>query len=254
MNNEVEKFEQFGHNWWNTRSGEFKLLHQINPLRLSFIKHNICQHYNINPGLASNNLFAGLSVLDVGCGGGIASIPMARLGASVVGIDPSPAAIDAATQRASAMNLSNVDHICTFPEGFNSDIKFDVILCLDMLEHAENLEQLVEKIVSLLKSDGAIIISTINKTFKAFAAAIVAAEYILGMLPKGTHHYAKLLKPSDLQKLFSSHSFSIKNLQGIAPNILGTWQFCQNLDINYLAYIHSPNSVNSSPVSFLPKD
>jgi 2-polyprenyl-6-hydroxyphenyl methylase/3-demethylubiquinone-9 3-methyltransferase len=230
MLNEVEKFDQFGKNWWNTESGEFKLLHKINPLRIEFIKTNLTNHYGA---------VSGLKILDIGCGGGLATIPMARLGAEVTGIDPSQQAIIAASNKATELGLNNVRHICAMPELFmEPERSFDAILCLDVVEHVENLEIFAACVAKFLKPDGAVIISTINKTPKSFLQAIVAAEYILKMLPKGTHSYDKFVKPSSLQQEFSKHNISIKKLTGIGLSIIKQkWEFVDQIDVNYLAYL-----------------
>lgn len=233
MQNEIEKFEQFAHNWWNIHSGEFKLLHQINPLRLEFIKQSLEQHFKLIP----NQTLKSLDILDVGCGGGIASIPMAKLGCNVIGIDPSKKATEAANLKAKELELSNIAHICCLPEEFAPSKQFDVILCLDMVEHIQNLAQFIDLVVKLVKPDGAIIISTINKTIKAFLGAIIVAEYIFGMLPKGTHHYEKFVSPAMLENQFAKHGFNIKKMLGIKRDILGKWDLSENIDINYLVYI-----------------
>jgi 2-polyprenyl-6-hydroxyphenyl methylase/3-demethylubiquinone-9 3-methyltransferase len=230
MLNEVEKFDRFGKNWWNTESGEFKLLHKINPLRIEFIKTNLTNHYGA---------VSGLKILDIGCGGGLATIPMAKLGAEVTGIDPSSQAVIAANNKATELGLSNASHICTMPEFFTEpERSFDAILCLDVVEHVENLEIFAGCVAKFLKPDGAVIISTINKTPKSFLQAIVAAEYILKMLPKGTHSYDKFVKPSNLQQEFSKHNISIKKLTGIGLSIMKQkWEFVNQIDVNYLAYL-----------------
>jgi 2-polyprenyl-6-hydroxyphenyl methylase/3-demethylubiquinone-9 3-methyltransferase len=231
MRNEVEKFEQFGKNWWNVESGEFKLLHKINPLRIEFIKENLASHFK----LAS---FNGLKILDIGCGGGLATIPMARLGAEVIGIDPSSQAIVAANNKAEQLGLMNVTHVNCLAEAFEAESEFDVVLCLDVAEHVDSLEILAQHIAKFLKPNGAVIISTINKTTKAFLQAIVMAEYILRMLPRDTHQYNKFIKPSELHKEFYKYDISIKKIVGIELSVLNNkWQFTDKIDVNYLAYL-----------------
>jgi 2-polyprenyl-6-hydroxyphenyl methylase/3-demethylubiquinone-9 3-methyltransferase len=231
MANEVEKFDQIGQNWWNTIDGEFRLLHKINPLRIEFITDCVCKHFS-----ADINIFKKLKVLDVGCGGGLASIPIARLGAEVTGIDPSRNAISAASEKANSLGLDNANFVNTLPENFATETKYDVVMCLDVVEHVEDLGSLAKVIANLLAPGGAVIISTINKTPKSFLHAIVAAEYVLRMLPKGTHTYDKFIKPSQLQNEFNSYNIEIKELKGIELSILKQqWQFTKDISVNYLA-------------------
>lgn len=235
MQNEIEKFDAFGQNWWNTQSGEFRLLHKINPLRIEFVKDCLLEHFKLKDG---QNVFQSLSVLDVGCGGGLASIPMARLGAKVTGIDPSEKAILAAKNKSKGLGLDNVKFIHALPENFVTSQKFDVILCLDVVEHVENIEIFLEVVANLLAPGGAIIVSSINKTPKAFLHAILAAEYVLRMLPRGTHTYDKFIRPSQLQNALGKYGIKIGKLKGIELSLLRQkWQFTSDISVNYLAYL-----------------
>ncbi len=208
------------------------------------------KHFKIQ---ADEKPLSNLSILDVGCGGGIASIPISKLGAKVVGIDPSLRAINAAKNKAQELNLENVNFFHVDVEFFDRfgaenfeseqglpllNKQFDVVLCLDVVEHVENLTNLVACIAKWLKPGGAVIVSTINKTFYAFAQAIIAAEYLLRMLPVGTHEYHKFVKPSMLQKSFSKHSISIQKLKGFHLSILkNEWEFTDNIEVNYMALL-----------------
>jgi 2-polyprenyl-6-hydroxyphenyl methylase/3-demethylubiquinone-9 3-methyltransferase len=233
MVNEVEKFDQIGQNWWNTEDGEFRLLHKINPLRIEFISQCVCKHFN-----SDISIFKKLKIIDIGCGGGLASTAIARLGAEVTGIDPSYNAILAAQQKAESLGLDNISYVNALPENFFTKTKYDVVMCLDVVEHVTDLASLVEVAANLLAPGGAVIISTINKTPKSFLHAIVAAEYVLRMLPKGTHIYDKFIRPSQLQNEFSKHNIIIKKLRGIELSILKQqWQFSKDISVNYLAYL-----------------
>jgi 2-polyprenyl-6-hydroxyphenyl methylase/3-demethylubiquinone-9 3-methyltransferase len=235
IDEEVAKFDNLAHNWWNVNEGEFRLLHQINPLRIEFILKHLKSHFKIK---ASDLPLAGLSVLDIGCGGGLATVSMARLGSMATGIDPSIKAVDNANAKATSLKLTNIEYICTTLEDFKTIDKFDVVLCLDVLEHVSDLGATVSTIARSLKPGGAVIISTINKTFQAFLQAIVAAEYILQMLPRATHHYAKFVKPSVLQNEFSKYDLSIKYISGITfLPLRQKWLLSKNSNVNYLAYI-----------------
>ena len=235
-NKEVEKFEQYGDNWWNSQKGEFKLLHEINPLRIEFIKKHIINHFDL---IDDRRLpLSNLKILDVGCGGGLATIPLAKMGAIVTGIDPSPKAINAANKRAEQLGLKNIKHICTMPEDFTLEQQFDVVVCLDVLEHSLNLAESCALLAKFSQSSGAVFISTINKTIKALLLGIITAEYLLKMLPKGTHNYNKLIDPARLERDFSTYGFSIKALEGINFSILkATWLSNADISINYLAYL-----------------
>lgn len=227
----ANQFDQFGHNWWNTQDGEFKLLHAINPLRMQFILESVYEHFVVNS-------VSGLRVLDIGCGGGLVSIPKARLGAHVTGIDSSPQAINKATSKAAEENLDNTNYICSSFEEFETSEKFDIVLCMDAAEHVDSLSSLVSMIARCLKPGGLVVISTINKTFKSLVQAIVLAEYVLRLLPRGTHEYQKLVRPYDLEVEFNKHSFGIKQMKGIKYCILSrSWELSSDVDVNYMASI-----------------
>ncbi len=235
---EVEKFEQYAHNWWNMQSAEFKLLHKINPLRIGFIQGVLKSHFaacleNIN----STKPLQGLKILDVGCGGGLATIALNQLGASVIGIDPGKSAILAANNKARDLGLQDIEHICIMPEDFKSSELFDVVVCLDVIEHVQSIEQTCAVLRNMVKLDGAIIISTINRNLKSLMLGIVAAEYLLRMLPVGTHAYEKFVKPSQLQNILINSGFKIKKLQGIGLKLpYFEWGFIDDISVNYLAY------------------
>jgi len=227
----ANQFDQFGHNWWNTQDGEFKLLHAINPLRMQFVLESIYSHFDVNS-------VSGLKILDIGCGGGLVSIPMARLGASVTGIDSSFQAIDKATSKAAGEQLAKANYICTSFEEFETQEKFDVVLCMDAAEHVDSLTDLVDMITRCVKPNGLVIISSINKTFKSLMQAIILAEYVLRLLPKGTHDYQKLVQPYDLEMEFNKHAFGMKQVKGIKYSILSrSWDLSSDIDVNYITSI-----------------
>lgn len=227
---ELEKFRKISSQWWD-RDGEFKILHQINPIRLLYITNKIKQHFNC---LDISNL----NILDVGCGGGLIAQPLAKLGANVTGIDALQPNIDIATQQASSHNLnlnyqkSTVEELAlTKPE------LFDVILCLEVIEHIDNPADFIRNLTQLLKADGMIIISTINRTVKAYLLAIGVAEYVLNWVPKKTHNYSKFLKPSEISSIFSNNQMQLVDLRGLIFNLLTqSWMLTEDIEVNYFAY------------------
>lgn len=222
---EVAKFSELSHEWWNP-NGKFKTLHQINPIRLTYIKEKIIEHFG--------NFPEHLKLLDIGCGGGLVSIPLAKLGASVTGIDASQKNIDAAKNQALIENL-DVTFMCDTAE--NHKNLYDVILCLEIIEHVQNPEEFIISVSKLLKPGGMLIISTINRTYKAYAIAIGCAEYILNWVPKGTHEFSKFVKPSELSRYLSKSGMKINELKGMNYNIFNRrFELTSKVDINYFAY------------------
>ncbi|RUR15447.1 bifunctional 2-polyprenyl-6-hydroxyphenol methylase/3-demethylubiquinol 3-O-methyltransferase UbiG [Legionella sp. km535] len=215
---ELDKFAQHAAQWWDTE-GPLKTLHDINSTRLDFIS----QHVKLND----------IRVLDVGCGGGILCESMARRGADVIGIDAEAEAIKAAEEHAQNNSLS-VRYLCTPIEDYE-DKAFDVITCMEMLEHVHRPEQVLHHCRRLLKPDGLLFLSTINRTPKAYASAIIAAEYVLNLLPKQTHDYEKFIKPSELAAMTRSHGFELIDLKGLHYNpIARTCALSDDVSVNYL--------------------
>ena len=199
---EVAKFSQHASQWWNTE-GPLKTLHDINPTRVQFIQ-------TFTP-------FTGLSVLDVGCGGGVLSEAMASLGAAkVVGLDVEPDAISAATQHAEGQHWP-LHYVCQPIENHEAEL-FDIVTCMEMLEHVTAPELIIEHCARLLKPGGYLFLSTINRTMKAYASVIVAAEYVLGLLPRQTHDFDKFIKPSELATMGRRVGLDVIGLSGMAYN------------------------------------
>jgi 2-polyprenyl-6-hydroxyphenyl methylase/3-demethylubiquinone-9 3-methyltransferase len=215
---EINKFAQHARQWWDTE-GPLKTLHDINPTRLEFI----AQQMNL----------ADTHILDVGCGGGILCEAMAKSGAKVTGIDAEQEAIFAAQEHAAASNLA-IEYLYTPIEAFKQE-RFDVITCMEMLEHVENPQMVLEHCKRLLKPKGILFLSTISRTLKAYAGAIVAAEYVLNLLPRQTHDYSKFIKPSELMRMARSYGFHLVDMQGINYNpVLRSSSLCSDVQINYL--------------------
>ena len=228
---EIRKFSELASRWWDPQS-EFKPLHQINPLRLGYIN----QHTPIS----------GLRVLDVGCGGGILSESMALEGAHVTGIDMGEAPLNVARLHALEQNVENVEYLKITAEALaqqNSE-EWDIVTCMEMLEHVPDPSSIVEACSKLVKPGGTIYFSTINRHPKAFALAIVGAEYILNLLPKGTHQYEKFIKPSELNRWSESSGLRASDLIGIHYNpFLNTYRLGAGIDVNYIARMEKPDKI-----------
>jgi 2-polyprenyl-6-hydroxyphenyl methylase/3-demethylubiquinone-9 3-methyltransferase len=227
---EIEKFSKIAEEWWNP-NGKFKPLHNFNPIRIKYIKDNIVKDFNIKP---SNKPLRNIKILDIGCGGGLLSEPMCRLGASVVGIDASKKNIEVAKFHAKKNKLK-IDYKIASPEQLKTKKKFDVILNMEIVEHVEDINFFIKESSKLLKKNGIMFIATLNKTLKSYVFAIVGAEYILKWLPIGTHDWEKFIKPSDLIHISKKHNLTLKKLDGLNFNILdNSWKISDNTTVNYI--------------------
>ena len=220
---EILKFEKLADDWWDPE-GDFKSLHQINPLRVNYIKEK--------SGLTE------LEVLDIGCGGGILAEAMSNLGGKVTAIDVSEKIINIAKAHAEKIKSNvNYEHTTT-QELVKQDNKFDVITCLEILEHVPNPFQLVKDCASLCKEGGHVFFSTINRNPRSFIEAVLGAEYLLGLLPKGTHDYAKFIKPSEISEWLRRSNLELKEIIGLRYNpITDHYRLDKNIQVNYM--IHS---------------
>ena len=226
---EVNKFDELAAKWWD-KSGEFKPLHQINPLRVGFIKER--------------SLLEGKKVLDVGCGGGILAEALNELGASVTGIDASENTIGVAKTHSKSIG-SDVKYIQNTIEEFTSSYpeeRFDVITCLELLEHVPSPNEIIKSCSNLLKEDGDIFFSTINRNPRSYLFAVIGAEYILNLLPKGTHDYEKFIKPSELAKWIRDAGLSSKETIGLSYNpITGNYWLGKDIQVNYMVHAKKEN-------------
>jgi len=228
---EIEKFSKIAAEWWNP-NGKFKPLHKFNPIRIKYIKDNIIKKFNLN---SSNKPLKTINILDIGCGGGLLSEPMSRLGASVVGIDASKKNIEVAKFHAKKNKLK-INYICASPEILKIQKKFDVILSMEIVEHVEDINFFIKKSSELLKKNGLMFIATLNKTLKSYMFAIVGAEYILRWLPIGTHDWNKFIKPDELIKVTKINNLKLEKLDGINFDLLtNEWNLSSNNSVNYIA-------------------
>lgn len=232
---ELSKFNKSATEWWDEQ-GEFKLLHKINPTRIEYIKDKIKHHFAID--IDDEMLLKNISILDVGCGGGIVSVPLAECGAEVTGIDANKSNVKAATEHCKTNNINARFVNITAEELATNKEQFDVVLALEVIEHVQNPREFVQNLCRLTKPDGMIVVSTINRTVKSYIFAIVMAEYILGWVPKRTHDHNKFIKPSELNKMIDGSKFSLKELKGLTIDLPRTrWQTSMDIDVNYFAYI-----------------
>ncbi len=221
--------------WWD-KSGEFKLLHQINPLRVKYISNKIKEHFNT----VNNNsiLLNSLTLIDIGCGGGLICSEMNKLITKITGLDIHLNNIKAAMQYNEEHKL-NVNYIhSTLEEHVLLNKKYNIVLCLEVIEHVKDPKSFIYHLSQLLEPNGIMIISTINRTIKAYFSTILLAEYILNWIPKSTHYYYKFIKPSELYTMISPYNLTLIELKGLSFNILSqSWVLSKNIDINYFACI-----------------
>ena len=228
---EIEKFSNMADEWWDPH-GKFKPLHKFNPIRIKYIKENIIRQFKIKN---KNKPLSGINILDIGCGGGLLSEPMCRLGANVTGIDASTKNVKISKLHAKKENLK-INYICSSPEKLKISKKFDVILNMEIVEHVEDISFFLKSCSKLLNKNGLMFVATINKTLKSYVFAIVGAEYVLRWLPIGTHDWEKFVKPEELKEILSKNNLSLKKFDGMHFNIIkDEWSITNNLSVNYIA-------------------
>ena len=229
---EVEKFSRMAAEWWNPK-GKFGVLHVFNPVRLDYIREQVTARLGRDP--LQRRPFEGLRILDIGCGGGLLCEPMARLGATVVGVDPSEKNIKTASVHAQEMGLS-IDYRVGLAEDLAAaDERFDVILNMEVIEHVADPAAYTRACLSMLKPGGLMFVATINRTGKSFALAIVGAEYVLGWLPKGTHQWEKFITPAELKGWLTGNGGDVKDESGVTYHPLaGDWRRSRDMGVNYM--------------------
>ncbi|MBB3106588.1 2-polyprenyl-6-hydroxyphenyl methylase/3-demethylubiquinone-9 3-methyltransferase [Psychrobacter luti] len=241
---EVEKFNNLASEWWN-KTGAFATLHEINPLRLNWIEENVKRGFmSADSDKTAEMGLAGKKVLDVGCGGGILSESIARRGADVTGIDLGTENLKAATLHAEQSNLNDIlryqhipiEHLAATHAG-----QFDIVTCMEMLEHVPDPTAIVEACFALLAPGGVCVLSTINRNPKSYLFAIVGAEYVLRLLDRGTHDYAKFITPAELDKMAITAGFIRQDIIGLHYNPLTKrYWLAQNVDVNYMMAVQKP--------------
>ena len=228
---EIQKFSNLSEEWWDVK-GKFKPLHMFNPIRIEYIVEKIKEHLNVND--ENNKYFKDLNILDIGCGGGLISEPMARLGATVTGIDASYKNIEVAKIHSKKSKLK-IRYLNKSPEQLDEVEKFDVILNLEIVEHVADVDLYISSCFKLLKRGGVMFTATINRTLTSYIKAIIGAEYILRWLPVGTHDWDKFIKPEELEKKLVEQKFKTLDIKGLNFNpLLNRWKRSENLSVNYI--------------------
>ena len=228
---EIEKFSKMADEWWDP-SGKFKPLHKFNPIRIQYIKENIIGNFKLKN---KKKPLDKINILDIGCGGGLLSEPMTRLGANVTVIDASSKNINIAKHHAKKNKLK-INYICSSPEKLKIKKKFDVILNMEIVEHVDDINFFINSCSKLLKKNGLMFVATLNKTLKSYMFAIIGAEYVLRWLPIGTHDWEKFVKPEDLKNILHKNNLKLEKLDGMNFNIIkDEWSVSSDTSINYIA-------------------
>ena len=228
---EIEKFTRIAEEWWNP-NGKFKPLHKFNPIRIKYIRDTVMSEYKIKN---DNQPLKGLRILDIGCGGGLLSEPMAKLGAEVTGIDASYKNIEVAKHHLKKSKLK-IKYYNASPENLKIKTKFDIILNMEIVEHVDDVETFIKESSKFLRKSGVMFIATLNKTLKSYLFAIIGAEYILKWLPIGTHDWEKFIKPEYLIKICKKNSLTLKKIDGMTFNpILKKWSVSNDKSVNYIS-------------------
>jgi 2-polyprenyl-6-hydroxyphenyl methylase/3-demethylubiquinone-9 3-methyltransferase len=234
---EVARFDRLGEDWWNPH-GPMRALHAFNPLRVAYLRRLITSRRMRHEGhgaLAQGRRLDGLAMLDIGCGAGLLSESLAKLGATMTAIDPAPANIDAARRHAQTSGLT-IDYRCTTAEALAAEnVNFDVVLAMEVVEHVRDVPAFLATAASMVKPGGLLVAATLNRTLKSYALAIVGAEYVLNWVPKGTHHWAQFVTPHELATALRSAGLHIVDEKGVRFDPLtGQWQESSDMSVNYI--------------------
>ncbi len=235
---QVEWFSKMAAEWWNP-NGKFKPLHKFNPVRLAYIRDRICENFGRDP--RGHQPLSGLRVLDIGCGGGLLSEPLARMGATVVGADPSDKNIGIATTHAADSGVSVDYRAVTAEELAAAGETFDIVLNMEVVEHVADVPLFMSTCAGMVRPGGLMFVATINRTLKARALAIFAAENVLGWLPRGTHQYEKLVRPQEAEQPLHTAGMEIIHRTGVFYNLLqDRWNLSPDMDVNYMLLAKRP--------------
>ena len=229
---EIERFSALADAWWNPE-GDFRPLHRFNPVRLEYIRRQVCTHFKRDP--LNLNTLEGLSVLDIGCGGGLVAEPIARMGARTSAIDASMKNIEVARLHANQSGLDITYRVSTAEKLASEKAQFDIVLALEIIEHVADVDLFVSSCTTLIKPGGLIIFATLNRTAKAFLFAIIGAEYVLRWLPRGTHRWDRFVKPSELVQSLIRQNLNMASISGVSYNPLNdVWRLSKDLAVNYM--------------------
>jgi 2-polyprenyl-6-hydroxyphenyl methylase/3-demethylubiquinone-9 3-methyltransferase len=235
---EVERFARLSEAWWDPH-GKFRPLHMLNPVRLGFIRETAIAHFGLDP--KERRALTGLSVLDIGCGGGLVAEPLARLGATVTGIDAAEQNVAIARAHAAQSGIPVDYRAASAEELAGEGRQFDLVLALEIVEHVADLSAFMNATCALVRPGGLIILATLNRTAKAFALAIVGAEWVLGWLPRGTHDWRKFLRPSELARELRYNGMRLAEIRGVTYNpVSGRWSLSGDTDVNYMVTAVKP--------------
>ena len=229
---EVAHFDAMAANWWDPQ-GEMRALHMINPVRIGYVRDAACRHFARDPRRL--DCLQGLRILDIGCGAGLLSEPLARLGAAMVGADPATANIEAARLHAADGGLS-IDYRATTAEALADEgERFDLVLAMEVIEHVADLDLFIRRCTEMAQPGGLMITATLNRTLKSFALAIVGAEYVLRWLPRGTHQWEKFVTPEELEAALERHDLAVVDETGVIYDLLADrWRLSTDMDVNYM--------------------
>jgi 2-polyprenyl-6-hydroxyphenyl methylase / 3-demethylubiquinone-9 3-methyltransferase len=235
---EIAHFDALAETWWDPH-GEMRALHMINPVRLGYIRDAACRHFRRDP--KALDCLRGLRILDIGCGAGVLSEPLARIGAAVVGADAAETSIEVAKRHAAGSGL-DIDYRAVTAEVLaDAGERFDIVLAMEVVEHVADVDLFVRRCAEMIKAGGLMIVATINRTLKSFALAIVGAEYILRLLPRGTHHWDKLVRPDELETALEENGLKVADERGVVLNIFtGEMQLSDDVDVNYMVVAERP--------------